>query len=176
MRWAITGLVMCLIFVGAGCAGPAMSQRSMVEIRLAADAPQPDYLMVRIRDLRDPIYVSPVVELTEADIKEAGVVSVARKMRIVGAGEDASSSVRVDDSSGPPAVAVTFGWFAARKLGRLTEAHTGERLAILVAGQVVSAPRITGRIDKRMLIHGNFKPDDAAQLASILNRKVIRLK
>jgi preprotein translocase subunit SecD len=63
----------------------------------------------------------------------------------------------------------TFNSEGATKFGKLTGDNVGKRLAILLDGQVYSAPNLQTRIGGgRGFIHGRFDPQSAADLAVIL--------
>lgn len=54
----------------------------------------------------------------------------------------------------------------------LTSVNTGQRFAIVVAGVVVSAPRIESEIDEgQVRITGTFSKQDATDLAGSINRR-----
>jgi preprotein translocase subunit SecD len=62
----------------------------------------------------------------------------------------------------------TLSQDAARRFGRFTEANIGNRLAIILDGQVRSAPTIQSRIEDSGRITGAANEQDAADLALIL--------
>lgn len=62
----------------------------------------------------------------------------------------------------------TLSQEAARRFGRYTEANVGNRLAIVLDGQVRSAPVIQSRIDDSGRITGASNEQDATDLAIIL--------
>jgi preprotein translocase subunit SecD len=68
-------------------------------------------------------------------------------------------------------VHVTFTKEAADRLGKFTEGHIGEMLAIVVKGNLVSAPTIQGRFSDEAVISGNFSEKEAKQIAKLLNDK-----
>lgn len=57
----------------------------------------------------------------------------------------------------------------AEKLGAFTETHIGEVMAIVVNGEVISAPIIQSRLDTAGVISGNFTEAEARRLAIQLN-------
>ncbi len=65
---------------------------------------------------------------------------------------------------------VNFTWTAdgGRQFGELTEKHIGQPLAIVIDGNVVSAPTIQSRIARSGQITGNFSADAASDLAIVL--------
>lgn len=62
----------------------------------------------------------------------------------------------------------TLSQEAAKRFGRFTEANINNRLAILLDGQVRSAPTIQGRIDDNGRITGAANEQEAADLAIVL--------
>ena len=65
-------------------------------------------------------------------------------------------------------VQVRFDSTGAQEFGKLTGAHVGENLAILLDGKVVSAPSIRGAIYGECQITGQFTEAEARDLASAL--------
>jgi preprotein translocase subunit SecD len=65
---------------------------------------------------------------------------------------------------------VDFEWnmAAAQRFSKLTGDHVGEPLAIVLEGQVVSAPMIRSKIFNRGQISGNFSAEEATDLANVL--------
>ncbi len=76
---------------------------------------------------------------------------------------------RTQDQLGRPEVTITFTPEGARLFGRLTEENVGRNLAIVLDGEVRSAPEIKGPIYGQCVISGgNMTAADAQELASIL--------
>ena len=69
---------------------------------------------------------------------------------------------------GYPAVSFQFNAEGARKFGNLTGANIGKQLAIVLDNTVQSAPRINSRISSQGQITGQFKMEEARQLAIVL--------
>ncbi len=69
---------------------------------------------------------------------------------------------------GGAAVSFRFNTKGARKFGNLTSEHVGERLAIVLEGRVESAPNIESQITYRGEITGNFSPQEATDLSTVL--------
>jgi protein-export membrane protein SecD len=65
---------------------------------------------------------------------------------------------------------VRFVWDAdgGRQFGALTEKNVGRQLAIVIDGEVVSAPTVQSRIGREGQITGNFNADAASDLAIVL--------
>lgn len=84
-------------------------------------------------------------------------------------GKDLKNARRSADNNGRPDVDFFLTANGARIFGRATEQHLGDRLAIVMDGQVSSAPIIQGRIDERGQISGgNFTVQSAEDLAMLL--------
>jgi preprotein translocase subunit SecD len=83
--------------------------------------------------------------------------------------EVADARVSIDSRFHEYAVTLKFNNKGARKFDRLTSAHVGERFAIILEGQVMSAPVIRERISGGSAqITGNFTPTEAHDLAIVL--------
>jgi hypothetical protein len=61
-------------------------------------------------------------------------------------------------------VSITFGAEGARKMLRATESHIGQPLAILVDGEVVSAPVVRSPITTSALISGSYTRAEAERI------------
>jgi preprotein translocase subunit SecD len=79
-----------------------------------------------------------------------------------------NAEVRIGDS-GEPYVSLTFNSQGTRVFGDLTEQNVGKRLAIVLDGNVHSAPVIRERIPSgQAQITGGFTPEEARDLAIVL--------
>ncbi|MFQ5586592.1 MAG: protein translocase subunit SecD [Thermodesulfobacteriota bacterium] len=77
--------------------------------------------------------------------------------------------VAVDTQFNEPYVSLTFNRTGAKRFDAITAENVGERLAIILDGNVYSAPRINERISGgRAQITGNFSYDEATDLAIVL--------
>jgi len=94
---------------------------------------------------------------------------VQRRTLLTGA-ELTRAEVQADPNSlGNWQVAIEFTAAGTRIFGELTEQNVGRRLAIVLDGNVYSAPRINERIPSgRAVITGHFTVDDARDLAIVL--------
>lgn len=136
----------------SGCAGeeirrlPGEPARS-VEFRVEADSPSaPGAVSLPLPD-GQPILLSPEAVIRNADIKR---VRVSR------------------DRNGGFAIELSLKPQAAARLHRETETHIGRRMAILLDGRVVSAPRINSAIAESVLINGDFTREQAMNTARAL--------
>ena len=58
-----------------------------------------------------------------------------------------------------------------KQFAEITRANIGRRLAIVIYGKIISAPRINSEISSgNGQISGNFKAEEAARLATILSK------
>lgn len=97
---------------------------------------------------------------------EGGQYVVIRKP-VVG-GENLTDA-RVTFQDGQPVVGFSFNTIGGRKFGEVTSAHVGERLAIVLDNEVISAPNIQGAITGGSgIITGNFTTKSANDLALLL--------
>ena len=97
---------------------------------------------------------------------EGGPYVVIRKP-VVG-GENLTDA-RVSFQEGQPVVSFRFNTLGGRKFGEVTSAHVGERLAIVLDNEVISAPNIQSAITGGSgVITGNFTTKSANDLALLL--------
>ena len=90
--------------------------------------------------------------------------------RIIMSGEnliDAQPSIQ--NQNNEPTVSFTLDRLGAQKFGRATTDHVGKRLAIVLDGEIVSAPNINEPITSgNGMISGNFSFQEATDLALLL--------
>ncbi|MFQ5847801.1 MAG: protein translocase subunit SecD [Candidatus Methylomirabilales bacterium] len=80
-----------------------------------------------------------------------------------------SAEVRIDSMSNQPYVAIAFDRDGARIFEEITGKNVGRHLAIILDGNVYSAPVIKDRIaGGQAQIEGRFTPDEARDLAIVL--------
>jgi len=101
---------------------------------------------------------------------ERKVPYVIQKRTLLTGAELTRAEVQADPNSlGNWQVAIEFTSAGTRIFGELTEQNVGKRLAIILDGNVYSAPRINERIPSgRAVITGHFTVDDARDLAIVL--------
>jgi preprotein translocase subunit SecD len=93
---------------------------------------------------------------------------VQRKALLTGR-DLATARVSIDQNTSEPYVSVEFNTAGARAFAELTEANVGRRLAIILDGNVHSAPVIRERIPSgRAQISGGFTTQEATDLAIVL--------
>jgi preprotein translocase subunit SecD len=111
-----------------------------------------------------------ILESAKADSSGAKSYYVVNKVAGV-SGRDLKNAGVTRDENGRPAVSFDLNAAGAEKFGRLTEANIGKLLAIVLDGQVMSAPSINSRITDRGQITGGgagFAQDEARDLVLVL--------
>ncbi|MBI3458411.1 MAG: protein translocase subunit SecD [Candidatus Rokubacteria bacterium] len=99
---------------------------------------------------------------------ETRIPYVVRKRVLLAGDLIQTAEVRIGDS-GEPYVSVTFNSRGAKDFGEITEQNVGKRLAIVLDGNVHSAPVIRERIPSgQAQITGGFTPEEARDLAIVL--------
>ena len=149
-------LCLALLLSVAGCAKPPFAEfvpmgtpEVVLELRLATATPRDGATPVAVHGAQPhTIYLSPVVEFTNADVVRTRVV--IRKS------EDGSSSV----------AEVHLSRDAAARMAQLTRDHQDEMMAILLDGKLVKAPTIRSVITDRFTVSGgDMSHDEAVTLA-----------
>jgi preprotein translocase subunit SecD len=109
-------------------------------------------------------------EMDKQTKAERKVPYVVQKRTLLTGAELTRAEVQADPNSlGNWQVAIEFTAAGTRIFGEITEQNVGKRLAIVLDGNVYSAPRINERIPSgRAVITGHFTVDDARDLAIVL--------
>ena len=141
-------LAACL---ACGCVSAQRPTEGYIEMRLAKDEPAEGFMPKFVFATNEKIYISPVVEVTERDIKDADAVKTHHG----------------------PAVSIHLSRAGARRLDRLVEEHMGDRLAILVADRIISVSYLKVPPGRQMLILGRFAQEEAEELAAILRGELM---
>jgi preprotein translocase subunit SecD len=93
---------------------------------------------------------------------------VSKRAALTGA-DLSTARVSIDQNTSEPYVAVEFNTAGTKTFGDLTEANVGRRLAIVLDGNVHSAPVIRERIPSgHAQISGGFTSNEATDLAIVL--------
>lgn len=92
-------------------------------------------------------------------VKDAAVVS----------GRDIKAAEHSKDSFGAPSVTFHLNSIGARKFKSYTSKNIGQKLAIVLDEQVISAPTVNDVISESAVISGRFTLEEADELAWILN-------
>jgi preprotein translocase subunit SecD len=106
----------------------------------------------------------------EKDTKQERKIPYVVQKKVFLTGSDLTTArVSIDQNTSEPYVSVEFNAAGAKAFGDLTEANVGRRLAIVLDGNVHSAPQIRERIPSgRAQITGGFTSEDATDLAIVL--------
>ena len=106
----------------------------------------------------------------DKDTKQERKIPYVVQKKVFLTGSDLTTArVSIDQNTSEPYVSVEFNTAGAKAFGDLTEANVGRRLAIVLDGNVHSAPSIRERIPSgRAQITGGFTTADATDLAIVL--------
>jgi SecDF, P1 head subdomain len=119
-------------------------------IHLLATGPGFGVVEAASPDGGEPVYVRPERYVSEADVRSAWVERAEGRCRV--------------------GIRLTAG--GTRKLADLTRDHVGERLALMVDGEVVMSPTIRSEItDGLVALTGHFSDDRCEQLAQGLSTR-----
>jgi preprotein translocase subunit SecD len=101
--------------------------------------------------------------------QERRIPYVVQKKVLVTGRDLATARVSIDQNTSEPYVSVEFNAAGGKAFGDLTEANVGRRLAIVLDGNIHSAPQIRERIPSgRAQITGGFTSEEATDLAIVL--------
>ena len=134
-----------------------LDERTPVEQALAGQLPETSQVLYR-REIEKQTKV------------ERKVPYVVQKRSLLTGAELTRAEVQADPNSpGNWQVAIEFTPTGTRIFGEVTEQNVGKHLAIILDGNVYSAPRMNERIPGgRAVITGQFTVDDARDLAIVL--------
>ncbi len=100
---------------------------------------------------------------------EGGGFMAVRRLGGISGDKLLKADPTVDQQDNQPAVTIQFDGEGGQKFARMTQQHTGKLFAIILDGQIISAPRINepilGGVSQ---ISGSFTTDSANQLAIAL--------
>jgi preprotein translocase subunit SecD len=133
-----------------------LDERTSVEDALAGRLPEGSEVLYQRR--------------VDKDKNERRVPYVVQKRTLLTGAELNRAEVQADpNASGSWQVSIEFNSTGARVFGEVTEQNVGKHLAIILDGNVYSAPRINERIPGgRAVITGQFTVDEARDLAIVL--------
>jgi preprotein translocase subunit SecD len=101
--------------------------------------------------------------------QERRIPFVVQKRAALTGADLSTARVSIDQNTSEPYVAVEFNAAGTKTFGDLTEANVGRRLAIVLDGNVHSAPVIRERIPSgHAQISGGFTTEEATDLAIVL--------
>jgi hypothetical protein len=87
------------------------------------------------------------------------------------ANEDIAEARATLDDQQHPVVEITFTEAGAQKMAKLTEEHLNKPLAILVDGQLVSAPMVVSGFGNKARITGNFTREEVDRIVRDITRQ-----
>ncbi|MCX6922660.1 MAG: hypothetical protein NT154_05510 [Verrucomicrobia bacterium] len=158
------GLFMMSAFAGDPASSPVFQMR--VVAAAAPEAPPPgDYEKLNFLDTfraggqtnQQVLYVEKKVLLDQNDIQSAKVVL----------------SQPAGQSSSHPEIAITFSDTGRKRMAEVTRQNIGKRLAIIIDGQVYSAPVIRSEISGgKATISGSFDRQEADNLCKKISQAI----
>lgn len=96
------------------------------------------------------------------------------------AGEDLERTYQTVDSGGRPALGFELKSFRAGAFGDFTEKHEGRQMAIVLDGEVSTAPTLNSRIEDNGVIEGGgalgFTQDEVKELKTVLDSGSLQIK
>ena len=125
------------------------SSSHILEMRLVSETPVEGWMEQEYPQGEGTmLYLSPEAALSNVDIEKAWPEEMPE-----GAG-----------------IGILFNEEGAKKLARLTGEHIGERLAILLDGNIMTAPTIRAQLTAgRALVQGHYTLEDAKAISEALN-------
>ena len=146
----ILGVVLGLVCAAPSCAAePADPSLPAIEIR-RAETVAADGLIEATVGADRKIYLHKTPEAGSKDIVDVRVAP---------------------GPGGKPAIEITFSDEAAKKMGKVTQAHSDKPLAVLVCGKVLVAPTVRSAISKKAVISGDFTNEEAARMVKAIRGK-----
>lgn len=130
-------------------------------------------------DNSSPIVPSDKLRLmdTIGDGPSARQIPITMQKRPSLTGEMLTSAAAGFDQNGAPAVDIAFNNMGTKMFAQLSTQNVGKRFAIVLDGKVYSAPVFREAIlGGRAQISGNFKTEEAQDLAAILNAGALPAK
>jgi len=115
------------------------------EVRLAEDQPAPGLRAARVGSSNRTVYLHPEIVVTNDDVERSSVI----------------------DGNGPSQfwIDVRLNAAGAEKMRRATANHLGKPVAILIDGDVVTAPTLKSPIGGAAVISGDYTQGDAQRIA-----------
>jgi RNA polymerase sigma factor (sigma-70 family) len=108
------------------------------------------------------------------DAKPAQTLYVQKKV-LLDQTDLKSASVITNQPAGKPWIQITFTDAGAKRFAKVTHQNIGKRLAIIIDGQLYSAPTIKSEIrGGQAEISGNFSEAEAQDLATKINQSVTK--
>ncbi|MEO1990787.1 MAG: family 16 glycoside hydrolase [Pirellulales bacterium] len=118
------------------------------ELRIAHDEKNDSLLQAPVRGADEIIYLEPMCALNGDGLGYAAVVS---------------------DQDGNPVISLVLTPAGEKSLLAITTNNLGKRLAVMVDGEVLSAPRLVEPLRGRMIVTGRFSIQEATQIVHSMN-------
>src|SRR6266478_3151546 len=144
-----------------------IGKTALLEFKLVDDKVDPETAVRSgVPDGDEILYQRRVDKETHQERK---VPFVVQKKAYVTGRDVATARVSIDQNTSEPYVSVDFNAAGGRAFSDLTDANVGRRLAIVLDGNIHSAPQIRERIPSgRAQITGGFTSAEATDLAIVL--------
>jgi preprotein translocase subunit SecD len=144
-----------------------LGKTALLEFRIVDDKVDPEAaLRGTVPEGLEVLYQRHVDKETKQERKTPFLVQ--KKAPVTGR-DIATARVSIDQTTSEPYVSVEFNAAGAKAFGDVTEANVNKRLAIVLDGNVHSAPQIRERIPSgRAQITGGFTTAEATDLAIVL--------
>ena len=140
-------------------------------------------IMVELAGIKNPddaiklIGETPILDFREeGELDAANIVTEDNMMPVVWKQTEltgrnlSNASVAFDPNSGAPEISLQFDGEGAKLFEEITGRNVNKRVGIFLDGSVLTAPTVQAKIsDGKAVITGNFKLDEAKQLATRLN-------
>lgn len=140
------GRPVCVVFTELGKV--ADSEQPPLEFYLAESQPAEGLTKTTIARSDETIYLHSEPVITSSDIASARATM---------------------GNNGQPAISLHFTPAGSKKLKQATAANLGERLAIVVHGTTISAPKIISVIATDAMVTGQFSQEEAEKIAEAIN-------
>jgi preprotein translocase subunit SecD len=146
----VTSIVIAIAAMGSRIwlQGSATLQAAAVrfEVRLAEESPAPGMQETHVLASGETIYLHQDIIVSNGDIARSRVVQGNGPLQF--------------------GVAVEFTATGAQKMRDATTGGIGKRMAIIVDGEVVTAPRVRSVISTSAVISGDYTKDEAERIAN----------
>ena len=145
-----------------------IGKTALLEFKLVDDSVSPEEALAgKLPEGDEILYQRRVDKETKTERKTPFVVQ--KKTLLTGAELNRAEVAADPNAPGNWQVAIEFNAVGARIFGEVTEQNVGRHLAIVLDGNLYSAPRINERIPGgRAVITGQFTVDEARDLAIVL--------
>jgi preprotein translocase subunit SecD len=120
------------------------------EVRRAEGKPAAGLTEAKVGSTNEKVYLHQEIELSNEDIAAAKAIA---------------------DKSQGNVIEVDLTRQGQEKMAKLTKAHLGKPLAIMIDGKVIAAPVVHAVINSKAVISGNFSKEEAAQIAAGIKGK-----